>query len=74
MYTGWLTHWGEEWQGLPTYDFRNNVQRLLDNHYSFSLYVVHGGTNFALSAGSNQNKDGIFQPHVTSYDYGAVIN
>ena len=40
---------------------------------SFSLYVVHGGTSFGLTAGANNGGEG-YLPDVTSYDYGAPIN
>lgn len=40
------------------------------------MYMVHGGTNFGLTAGANsftgQAYD--FRGHVTSYDYDAPIN
>ena len=40
------------------------------------MYMVHGGTNFALTAGANAFKDKPYDylPHVTSYDYDAPIN
>lgn len=41
---------------------------------SFNLFVLHGGTNFGLTAGSNTNPDGSkFEPDLTSYDYGSPI-
>lgn len=40
------------------------------------MYVAHGGTNFALTAGSNGFYKGPFDfgGHITSYDYDAPIN
>lgn len=48
----------------------------MSNNHSYSMYMVHGGTNFGLTAGANsftgQAYD--FRGHVTSYDYDAPIN
>lgn len=72
-YPGWLTHWGE-----PTFamkDYETTLRHIMRAGYSFNLYVVHGGTNFGLTAGSNAEDDGSqFQPVITSYDYGAPID
>jgi beta-galactosidase len=39
------------------------------------MYMVHGGTNFGLTAGANPtiDYDG-YTAHITSYDYDAPIN
>lgn len=71
-YPGWLTHWGEQWAGRGTQEICNEVQFILDYGKSFSLYVVHGGSNFGFWAGANDGNKG-YQPHVTSYDYDAPI-
>ena len=48
----------------------------MKNNHSYSMYMVHGGTNFGLTAGANsytgQKYD--YRAHVTSYDYDAPIN
>ena len=71
-YPGWLTHWGEQWAQVGTDGISNEVKFLLDNHKSFNLYVVHGGTNFGFTAGANSGGKG-YEPDVTSYDYNAPI-
>lgn len=39
------------------------------------MYMVHGGTNFGLTAGANQGSGASdFMGHITSYDYDAPIN
>lgn len=39
------------------------------------MYVVHGGTNFGLTAGANGlNKVNDYWGAITSYDYDAPIN
>lgn len=72
-YPGWLTHWGEH--ELAHKDCADALRKIMAGGYSFNLYVVHGGTNFGLTAGANADDDGSnFQPVITSYDYGAPIN
>jgi beta-galactosidase len=72
-YPGWLTHWGEP--TFATKDYEETLRHIMSAGYSFNLYVVHGGTNFGLTAGSNAEDDGSqFQPVITSYDYGAPID
>ena len=72
LYPGWLTHWGEPWARAATEDVVRDLSWLLENGKSFSLYVIHGGTNFGFWAGANMGK--AYQPDVTSYDYDAPIN
>ena len=72
-YPGWLTHWGEH--ELAHKDYAEALRKIIAGGYSFNLYVVHGGTNFGLTAGANADDDGSnFQPVITSYDYGAPID
>lgn len=42
----------------------------VDHNLSFSMYMVHGGTNFGFTNGVNS----LVSVHVTSYDYDAPIN
>ncbi|MEA5124521.1 beta-galactosidase [Xanthomonas floridensis] len=72
-YPGWLTHWGED--AFAQRDYASMLQQLMAAGESFNLYVVHGGTNFGVSAGANAEDDGSqFQPALTSYDYSAPID
>ncbi|CAI9121568.1 beta-galactosidase [Brytella acorum] len=72
-YPGWLTHWRDK--TFARADFGKDLQAILAAGLSFSLYVVHGGTNFGFGAGANARKDGLqFEPVITSYDYGAPID
>ena len=73
-YTGWLTHWGEEYARPDTNELKKEVEFLLQNHKSFNFYVLHGGTNFGYSAGANASSPTSYQPDITSYDYDAPIN
>lgn len=73
-YPGWIRHWGEgNW--TPARNTLNSVKWFMEKGYSFNLFLLHGGTNFGLSAGSNTNpfNGTAFQPDLTSYDYGAPV-
>ncbi len=72
-YPGWLRHWGEgNW--TPTRNTLNSVRWYMRDGVSFNIFVLHGGTNFGLTAGANTNGDGSkFEPDLTSYDYGSPI-
>lgn len=76
IYTGWLTHWGEKWARRSDESNEAQFGFLMDNNHSYSMYMVHGGTNFGLTAGANafrgQKYD--YRGHVTSYDYDSPIN
>ena len=74
LYPGWLTHWGEKWTRADSAEVYNSVRWLLDRKQSFSLYMVHGRTNFGMWAGANGGGPGNYEPHVTSYDYDAPVN
>ena len=72
-YTGWLTHWGEDWARPDTAELLKEIRFLMDNRKSFNLYVIHGGTNFGFTAGANSGGKG-YEPDITSYDYDAPVN
>jgi beta-galactosidase GanA len=72
-YPGWLTHWGEKWAKCDSTSLVKEVKFLMENKKSFNFYVLHGGTNYAYTAGANSGGKG-YEPDVTSYDYGAPIN
>jgi beta-galactosidase len=75
LYPGWLTHWGEKWAKAESAEVYGNVHWLLERKQSFSLYMVHGGTNFGMWAGANGGGPNTsYEPHVTSYDYDAPVN
>lgn len=75
IYSGWLTHWGEAFQGKDMTRYMNEFTFLFSKNHSFSMYMVHGGSNFGLTAGANaKNKGGDYFGHITSYDYDAPID
>ncbi len=71
-YPGWLRHWGEgNWE--PERSTLDSVRWYMQHGHSFNLFVLHGGTNFGLTAGANCTATGAIQPDLTSYDYGSPI-
>ena len=73
-YPGWLTHWKEKFAKPDTNGLKKEITYLLENHKSFNLYVIHGGTNFGFTAGANAFSATQYQPDLTSYDYDAPIS
>lgn len=72
IYPGWLRHWGEgNWK--PT-DKTATIDWLMKQDYSFSFYVLHGGTSFGFTAGANNFNAGGYEPDLTSYDFGAPLD
>lgn len=72
IYPGWLRHWGEgNWAPSDKTDI---VDWLMKRGYSFSFYVLHGGTSFGFNAGANNFNAGGYEPDVTSYDFGAPLD
>ena len=70
-YPGWLRHWGEkDWEAT---DVTDALKFYMDKNKSFSLYLVHGGTNFGFTTGANHGGKG-YEPDLTSYDYGCPIS
>ncbi|MFJ3956262.1 beta-galactosidase family protein [Arthrobacter sp. NPDC090010] len=68
---GWFDHWTEEHHVRPASEAAAEIRKMLDGGGSVCVYMAHGGTNFGLGAGANE--DGGIQPTVTSYDSDAPI-
>ena len=73
-YSTWFTRWGEDGQKISLQSIARDIGELAHEGRSCVLYVGHGGTSFAYSAGSNGTPHIEVQPCLTSYDYGAPIN
>jgi beta-galactosidase len=74
FWMGWFDWWGHPRNGKETADGETHLQELkwmLENQASFSLYMLHGGTNFGFSSGANNHDR--YDPYVTSYDYWAPL-
>lgn len=71
FWDGWFDHWGEKHHVRDAASASSALSEILDAG-SVSIYMAHGGTNFGLWAGSNEDH-GRIQPTVTSYDSDAPI-
>ncbi|MET0734661.1 MAG: glycoside hydrolase family 35 protein [Microbacterium sp.] len=72
FWCGWFDHWGEKHHTTAVADAAADLDALLETGASVNIYMVHGGTNFGLTAGANDS--GRYLPLVTSYDYDAPIS
>ena len=68
---GWFDHWYEAHHTRPVEEAARVYDRMLELGASVNIYMFHGGTNFGFTNGANY--DGVYQPTVTSYDYGAPL-
>ncbi len=69
---GWFDHWGEEHHVRPADEIVRDFKAFMDNDWSISVYMFHGGTNFGFMNGANYPSKH-YDPTVTSYDYGAIL-
>jgi beta-galactosidase len=70
FYPGWFDTWGVTHHLGNTTNYLTDLEYMLKNNASFSIYMVHGGTTFDLWAGCDRP----FKPDVSSYDYDAPIS
>lgn len=68
---GWFDHWGERPHKRDAEDIVAPLKRMRERGEHFNIYMFHGGTNFGFMNGANYAD--IYQPTVTSYDYGAFL-
>ncbi|MFI1028774.1 glycoside hydrolase family 35 protein [Streptomyces sp. NPDC020951] len=72
FWNGWFDHWGERHHVREVESAIGTLRGILADGGSVSIYMAHGGTNFGLWAGANEDQ-GRLQPVVTSYDSDAPI-
>jgi len=70
FYPAWFDMWGMPHRTTDVRSFIGDVDSMLTNHQSFSIYMAHGGTSFGLWAGADRP----FRPDTSSYDYDAPIS
>ena len=70
---GWFDHWGGRRHLPDAKQQAVDLEWMLVQGYSVSLYMFHGGTSFGWMNGANWDHEQ-FQPDVTSYDYGAPLD
>jgi len=69
-YAGWFDIWGKPHKTGSAANMLADLDTILSQNGSFSLYMAHGGTTFGLWGGCDRP----FQPDTSSYDYDAPIS
>ena len=70
FYPGWFDTWGQPHHLGKTPQYLADLDYMLTNGESFSIYMAHGGSTFGLWSGA----DHPFKPDTSSYDYDAPIS
>lgn len=70
FYSGWFDTWGTPHNSGNIDQYLKDMEYMLQNDVSFSIYMAHGGTTFGFWAGADRP----FKPDVSSYDYGAPVS
>jgi beta-galactosidase len=70
FYPGWFDSWGEPHRKGNSGQYLSDLEYMLKNDMSFSIYMAHGGTSWGLWSGADQP----FRMDTTSYDYDAPIS
>ncbi len=72
-WAGWFDHWGEKHHVTDGNKEAAELEWMLRQGYSVSIYMFHGGTSFGWMNGANSNGSN-FEPDTTSYDYDAPLD
>jgi beta-galactosidase len=70
FYPGWFDTWGAPHHLGNTGQYLADLEFMLKQGASFSIYMAHGGTTFGLWSGADRP----FKPDTSSYDYDAPIS
>jgi beta-galactosidase len=70
---GWFDHWGAPHAHTNTEQQAADLDWILRQGYSISIYMFHGGTSFGWMNGANSNGKN-YEPDVTSYDYDSALD
>lgn len=70
FYSGWFDTWGNPHNFGNIDQYLKDMEYMLKEGASFSIYMAHGGTTFGFWAGADRP----FKPDASSYDYGAPIS
>ena len=73
FWDGWFDHWGGKHGKTNAANEAANLDWMLRQGYSVSLYMFHGGTSFGWMNGANSDGKN-YEPDVTSYDYDAPLD
>jgi beta-galactosidase len=69
FYPGWFDTWGSPHHLGKTDQYLKDLEYMLKEGASFSIYMAHGGTSFGFWSGADRP----FKPDTSSYDYDAPI-
>jgi beta-galactosidase len=72
-WAGWFDHWGGKHAHKDVANEATNLKWMLEQGYSVSIYMFHGGTSFGWMNGANSNGTN-YEPDVTSYDYDSPLD
>jgi beta-galactosidase len=72
-WAGWFDHWGEKHHETDGQKEAAELEWMLNQGYSVSMYMFHGGTSFGWMNGANSNGSN-YEPDTTSYDYDAPLD
>jgi beta-galactosidase len=72
-WAGWFDHWGDKHHTTDAAREASELEWMLSNGYSVSMYMFHGGTSFGWMNGANSNGKN-YEPDTTSYDYDAPLS
>jgi len=70
---GWFDSWGVAHHTTDAKAQADELEWILRQGYSISIYMVHGGTSFGWMNGANMDHTP-YRPDVTSYDYDSAID
>lgn len=73
MWNGWFDEWGDEKHHTRSASEYAQVVDDMLKAGSMNMYMFIGGTNFGFTSGAGTGDNGEFLPHVTSYDYDALL-
>jgi beta-galactosidase len=73
FWDGWFDHWGGTHGVTNAANEAANLDWMLRQGFSVSLYMFHGGTSFGWMNGANSDGKN-YEPDVTSYDYDAPLD
>jgi beta-galactosidase len=71
-WAGWFDQWGYPHAHTNGDRQARDIDWMLGQGGSFSVYMFHGGTTFGFMNGANM--DGTYRPQTTSYDYDAALD
>jgi beta-galactosidase len=70
FYPGWFDTWGSPHHLGKTDQYLKDLEYMLKEGASFSIYMAHGGTSFGFWSGADRP----FKPDTSSYDYDAPVS